>query len=410
MIGTLRALAARRPGWANALLVFCAYMTLVYVPWDLFWKPVARDEEVWFGIVFHGWAAKLLAVPHWLVYGAGMVGFWGMRRWMWPWAAVYAAQVTFGMVLWPLLYVGGWAALLSAVVGGGFFALVTWTLWRARPLFQPEAAGLRERYGRWALVTGASSGIGRAFAEALARRGLDLVLTARRGERLEELAQTLRQRDGVETRVIPHDLGRAGAAEELAAAVADLELGVLVNNAGFGAFGPMTSLPAARVREMVELNCVAPAVLAHALLPAMTARGRGAVVFVGSVAGMLPVPHHALYGATKAFDNALGEALHEELRAGGIDVLALAPGSTETEFHGRAGERSHAGADPVAVVESALDALGRQPLRVPILGDWLQANLALRLLPRSLLVAVVGGAVANRAPDPQPGGGAGSAS
>ena len=82
----------RRPIWMNALLLFSAYMALVYVPWDIFVKPIDRDVEVWFGLSFTGWAAKLLAFPHWAVYAAGMIGFWGMRSWMWPWASVYAAQ------------------------------------------------------------------------------------------------------------------------------------------------------------------------------------------------------------------------------------------------------------------------------------------------------------------------------
>lgn len=387
-----------RPWWMTGLLVFCAFMTFVYVPWDLFLKPVARDEEVWFGFRFHGHAAKLLALPHWAVYAAGMVGFLRMRRWMWPWAAVYGAQVTLAMVVWPLLYVDGAKAIASAVVSGLLFGGVTWLLWRARPLFRPERPRFRDRYGEWALVTGASSGIGREFARALAREGCSIVLSARREERLRELAGELERESAVRTRVVPLDLERAGAAEELARAVSDLEVGILVNNAGFGSIGPLVNQPAERVRAMVELNCTAPALLARLALPSMLARRRGAIIFVGSVAGMVPMPLHALYGATKAFDNSLGEALYEELRGSGIDVLALEPGSTETEFQMRAGEAPHGGESSERVVAKALAALGERPSLVSRSFDWIAVNVGLRLLSRETLIAGVRRAAERRLP------------
>jgi hypothetical protein len=393
-----RAELARRPGWMNALFGFCLFMAVVYVPWDLFVKPLARDEEVWFGIRFYGVLAKLLALPHWAVYAAGVVGFWRMERWMWPWAAVYTGQVAFGMFLWPLLYVGGVRGWLLALVSGAAFGAVALALWRARPLFQPAVPPLAERYGPWALVTGASSGIGREFARSLAQQNVCLVLTARRADRLSELATALEREYGVRTRTVPLDLQTAGGAELLAGAVADLEVGVLVNNAGFGSIGPLDAQDPARVRAMVELNCTAPAVLTRLLLPGMRSRGRGAVIFVGSVAGMVPMPLHALYSATKAFDNFLGEALYEELRGSGIDVLALAPGSTETEFQEKAGEQPHAGESAAEVVRKALGALGRRPSLVTGTRDWLRVNVAVRLLSRPLLLAVVRLATQSRLP------------
>jgi len=391
----------RRPWWMNALLVFCLYMTFVYVPWDLFVKPVARDEEVWFGLLFRGWAAKLLALPHWAVYAAGGVGFLRMKRWMWPWASVYAAQVAFGMAVWPLVHIGGIRGAVAGAVSGAAFGALAVALWRARGLFQPAVPRLRERYGEWALVTGASSGIGREFARALARGGMNVAITARRADRLAALATELEEIHAVRTRSIALDLGESGAAERLAAAVADLEIGMLVNNAGFGSIGPFSEQDPARVREMVELSCAAPAVLTRLLLPAMQSRGRGAVIVVGSVAGMLPMPLHALYSASKAFDNVLGEALYEELRGTGVDVLALEPGSTETEFQQQAGEKAHAGEAADEVVHEALEALGREPALVPSWFAWLRANLALRLLSRPLLLAAVRKATQMR----MPGGG-----
>ena len=95
----LRALFADRPTWMNVLMVFCGYMAFVYVPWDFFIKPVAVDEEVWFGLTFHGWVAKLLTPIHWAVYAAGAYGFRAMKAWMWPWAAIYVGQVAFGTLV-----------------------------------------------------------------------------------------------------------------------------------------------------------------------------------------------------------------------------------------------------------------------------------------------------------------------
>lgn len=398
----VRKALARRPWWMKALLGFCLFMTFVYGPWDLFVKPVARDEEVWFGILFHGWTAKLLAIPHWVVYAAGSIGLLRMKRWMWPWAAVYAAQVAFGMALWPILHLGGVSGVALGAASGVPLGALAVALWRARDVFQPASPRLRERYGEWALVTGASSGIGREFARALAHEGVSVVLTARRADRLAALATELEASDAVRTRSIALDLGASGAAERLAAAVADLEIGILVNNAGFGSIGPFGEQDPARVREMVELSCAAPAILTRLLLPAMQARGRGAIVIVGSVAGMLPMPLHALYSASKAFDNVLGEALHEELRGSGIDVLALEPGSTETEFQQQAGEKAHAGETAQEVVHKALGALGREPALVPGWFAWLRANLALRLLSRPLLLAAVRRATQMRIPAAEP--------
>jgi hypothetical protein len=126
--------------------------------------------------------------------------------------------------------------------------------------------------------------------------------------------------------------------------------------------------------------------LARRILPRMQERGRGAVIFTGSVAGRQPLPLHAVYAATKAFDQLLGEALYVEQRRFGIDVLVVEPGSTETEFHGIANELPHAGESPEAVVETALEALGRQPSVVSGWYSWLRASLSQRVAPRSLVV------------------------
>jgi short-subunit dehydrogenase len=249
---------------------------------------------------------------------------------------------------------------------------------------------LSDRYGGWALVTGASSGLGEHFAEALAEQGFPLVLTARREDRLHALAERLSQAHGVETLVVPLDLTLADAAERLLAAVGEREVGVLVNNAGFGFSGRFSDQPAERDVRMVAVNCAAPVALTHAFLPGMLRRKRGAIVVVASVAGFQPTPFFAVYGATKAFDLALAEALADELRGSGVDVLALCPGETETEFaeHAHFG-RGPGGMKPRPVVDAALRGLGRKHVVVPGALNKISAFLH-RLLPRRWVAAATG--------------------
>jgi short-subunit dehydrogenase len=216
-------------------------------------------------------------------------------------------------------------------------------------------------YGPWALVTGASAGIGDAFARRLAADGVNVALVARRGDRLRALADDLGRRHGVQSRVVVQDLGADGAAERVAAELKDLEIGILVNNAGFSTVGRFDRVPRAKIVEMIRVNCIAVAELTHLFLPAMRARGRGAVVIVASVAGYVPLGLAATYGATKAFDLMLGEALWAENQGTGVDVCVLSPGPVETEFQQVAGETPHPGATPESVVEAALAALGRKP-------------------------------------------------
>jgi len=394
----LRVLFDGRPWWMNVLMVFCGYMAFVYVPWDLFVKPTADDEEVWFGILFHGASAKVLAVPHWAVYALGAYGFRKMRPWLWPWASLYAAQVAIGMLVWNGLYVGGFVGLLLGLVSFLPFLGLAWALWEARPVFEAERPGLRDRYGEWALVTGASSGIGAEFARAIAREGVSCVLTARREDRLRELANELERNHRVGTRVVVADLAAPDGADRLAAAVADLDLAILVNNAGFGHAGRFDRCDPQRLRDMIQVNCMAPVVLTSKLLPGLLARGRGAIVFTGSVAGRQPLPLHGVYSATKGFDLLFGESLSVELRDRGIDVLVVEPGSTETEFQVVAGEIGHAGESAARVVEVALDALGRQPSVVSGWWNWLRANAASRLAPRSLVAWAARDVIARQTP------------
>lgn len=388
---------SRRPWWMNVLMLFCAYMAIVYVPWDFWMKPVSEDEEVWFGILFRGRAAKIAEPLHWVIYAAGTYGFWRMRSWMWPWAAVYCAQLAIAMLVWNILYVGGAGGWLLGIASLVPFGGLTFILWQARDHFHRTRQSLRERYGEWALVTGASSGIGVEFARALARQGMSCVLTARREQRLQSVARELERLHGVSTRVVTTDLADPSAVDHLAKAVADLDISVLVSNAGFGYAGRFDKQDTERLRALVQVNCVVPVVLTSRLLRQMRERGRGAIVITGSIAGHQPLPRLAAYSASKGFTRLFGEALWAELRGSGVDVLVLEPGPTETEFQVTAGEVPQPGEPPANVVQVALEALGRQPSVVSGWFNWLRGQFV-RVLPRSLVPLVATGVTARLTP------------
>ncbi|MCP4644175.1 MAG: SDR family NAD(P)-dependent oxidoreductase [bacterium] len=242
-------------------------------------------------------------------------------------------------------------------------------------------------YGGWALITGASAGIGREFARAIAAQGVDCVLVARRLNNLEELAAELEAQHGVKTRCVQQDLAAEGASERVAQAVADIQVGILVNNAGFGQAGRFVESDVARMTSMIRVNCLAPALLTHALLPPMLERGRGAVIMVSSILGAIPAPYQAVYGGTKAFDLFFGDALWAEVRGKGVDVITLCPSVTKTEFLTADGlskelsDQAQAKADtPEAVVALALRYLGRKPTVGPWSFFW--PALFTRLVPR----------------------------
>jgi len=389
----LRDSFAHRPWWMNALMVLCAFIAYVYVPWDFLFKPVARDQEAWFGLLLHGRAAKMTEPLHFLIYATGAFGFWRMKSWMWPWAAVYAAVVAFGMFTWPITYKGGAGGWILGIASAAPFVWIAYALWDSKHLFGKTQLALRERYGDWALVTGASAGIGEEFARALAAEGISCVLTARRKERLAELATELETRWNVQTRVVAADLSTPGGADLLVDAVSDIDLAILVNNAGVGYAGRFDKQDPDRLRAMVELNCTSPVVLTSRLLPKMIERTRGAIIVVGSTAGRQALPFLGVYAATKAFDLLFGEALFVELRDRGIDVTVLMPGPVATEFERSAGEtRVDPSADelPENCVRIALEALGRQPAVVS--GTWMnfvRANVN-RVLPRAVMAFVAG--------------------
>jgi uncharacterized protein len=197
--------------------------------------------------------------------------------------------------------------------------------------------------GKWALVTGASAGIGEALAVELAEAGVHLVLTARRRDRLDALAERLRSRYSIQTNVIVADLGLPEAPQQLFDATegSGLKIDVLVNNAGFGEYGEFLHTRVESQVSMVQVNCTAVVHLTRLFLPEMVQRRRGAVLIVASTASYQPVAYMATYAATKAFDRILAEALAEEMKRHGVRVSALCPGPTESEFKQVAGSREN---------------------------------------------------------------------
>lgn len=245
------------------------------------------------------------------------------------------------------------------------------------------------RYGPWALVTGASSGIGREFARQLAARGLNVVLIARRAERLVELATELNARHNVQARPVPVDLSTEGCLDLVREATAGLEIGFLVNSAGFSLTSPYMEMAPEDMDRMLNLNCRAPMLLTREFGPGMSARRRGGIIFLTSVAGFVGTPLWSLYSGTKAFNLLLGEGLAAELRRDGVAVLSLAPGSTRTEFAEVAGIHDFMSMEVDEVVNRALGRLGRSDVFVP---GWFYRGgiFATRFLPRSFNRAVFG--------------------
>jgi short-subunit dehydrogenase len=188
-----------------------------------------------------------------------------------------------------------------------------------------------DRYGPAALVTGASSGIGKAFAEALAEMGFDLVLVARRVQRLQELAAQLTRRHGVQVNVCQTDLAEMQSAQQILDATSSLDIGLIISNAGFGFKGAYAGADPEGMSEMLMVNCHAPMLLARGFVPRLLQRKKGGIILTSSVEGLMGCPFSTAYAASKAFVKSLGEGLWGELQPEGIDVLTLCPGATDTE-------------------------------------------------------------------------------
>lgn len=243
----------------------------------------------------------------------------------------------------------------------------------------------------WALITGASSGFGVDFARQLAAHGSNLVLVARRIEPMQALAATLERAHAVRVKVIGMDLARAGAGRELLAALQaeGIEIDTLVNNAGYGVFGPFLEQALQRTLDMLQVNIFALTELTHVFGAAMARRGAGRILLVASIGAFQATPTYAAYSASKSYVLLFGEALHEELRARGVAVTVLSPGITATEFLKVSGQKATLYQRLVMmrsepVVRIGLRALSRR--RASVVPGWLNAITAWsnRLMPRSL--------------------------
>ncbi len=189
-----------------------------------------------------------------------------------------------------------------------------------------------QKYGPWALVTGASSGIGREYALQLAEQGLNVAVLARRKERLESLVHEIENKHRVQTRIVVADLTALDVLDTIQAATSDLEVGLLVNNAGAGVPGAFLKRDVQSYTRTVQLNVTIPMQLSHIFGEKMRRRGRGGIIFTSSTVAYTGAPYLANYGAAKSYMLNFGMALHTELKASGVDVLVVSPGATRTEM------------------------------------------------------------------------------
>ena len=262
-----------------------------------------------------------------------------------------------------------------------------------------NAANLLERYGPWALVTGASDGIGRAFATELAAAGLSVVLVARRKEVLDELALALHAQHGVQTAVVATDLSTADGRGKVTDVTESLSVGLLVAAAGFGTSGSFLDTAPEDEARMLDLNCGAVLALTHEYAARFAERGRGGIVLLSSLVAFQGVPRAANYAATKAYVQTLAEGLQRELGPQDIDVLACAPGPVKSGFAAVADMQMGTAVSPETVARGALRALGRRTTVRPGLQSKF-LTLTLSTLPRALRVRamerVMGGFTAHQ--------------
>jgi short-subunit dehydrogenase len=225
----------------------------------------------------------------------------------------------------------------------------------------------KQEFGPVALVTGASSGIGWSFAEQLAAMGFDLVLAARRVDRLQELAAQLQSKHGIAATVLPVDLADPSAAQQILDATASLDIGLVVSNAGYGFKGEHAATDPDGLTAMLMVNCDTTMRLAHGFIPRLRERGKGGLLFTSSVEGLIGCPYSAGYSASKAFVKAFGEALWGELTPEGIKVLTICPGATATEAAQKQGvdpATMQNVMQPDAVAQLALENIDKGPTLV----------------------------------------------
>lgn len=247
----------------------------------------------------------------------------------------------------------------------------------------------KEKYGAWAVVTGASDGIGRAMALEVAARGLNLALVARRKDRLEALATEIEKAHRVSTRVVACDLAVPGAGTEVLDALSDLDIGFLAACAGFGTAGKALSIPLAEELAMIDVNCRAAYEMTRLCAERFARKGRGGILLMSSIVAFQGAPNAANYAATKAYIQALAEGLRPDLARSGIDVIASAPAPVESGFAARARMVVGKAETPETVARQTIAALGKKAtVRPGFMGKFLGGSLS--TLPRFARTIVMG--------------------
>ena len=260
-----------------------------------------------------------------------------------------------------------------------------------------------------ALVTGASSGMGREFARVLAERGYDLIVTARRGDRLLELKQELESAHGVSVASIPGDLNSADGATRLFRQVQSQghRVDLLINNAGFGFFGSFLEQTAEEIDAMIQVNVIALTTLTRLFAEQMSQRGGGSILQISSYAGLQPIPRYTVYSGAKAYVVAFAQALRHEMKKHGVRVCVMAPGFSQTEFHDVAGHNKTStmrflSLSPRQFAESGVKGVLRNQFLITPGWKYRVNNFLLRFLPRTWASAISAGIVKHRTKDKQP--------
>ena len=252
-----------------------------------------------------------------------------------------------------------------------------------------EKTRIKSHYGPWALITGASSGIGREIALILANAGLNLVLTARRGNLLESLEKEIQEKYKTETHIIEADLTQPAEVTKVIDACGTFDINLAVLNAGFGSAGEFIQLTAKEDRDMLMVNCAAVLQMSHHFAPLLKKKKKGGIVFLSSVVAFQGSPYATHYAATKAYVQSLGEGLAHEMKDTGVDILIAAPGPVNTGFGNTARMDMGNAQNSRTVALSIIRALGKTRIVYP---GWLSKVLAhsLQTLPRFLKVKVMG--------------------
>lgn len=253
-----------------------------------------------------------------------------------------------------------------------------------------------QHYGPWAIVTGASSGIGEQFSRQLAEAGFNLIIVARNKEKLNSLQVQLQNSHGVEVEPIAVDLSGEHSVQAILNACVNRDVGLLINNAGYGYKGGFDEQPIDDISAMIQANALTPLVLTHSLLGKLRKRTASGIIFTGSIEGEMAFPYSASYAASKAFIHSLGGGLWEEERKNGIDVLVLSPGATDTNApisQGISRDQLIGLMSPQKVALEALKALGKKPVLIPGIHNKIFVAL-LRLLPRAIALRLAGAGMA----------------